>query len=138
MKRVTWLVIPIALVALIATSALATAKPKNSKVKSKITGVAPYAKVKGQVFFEVKGNKGRRLRVHVERAKIVAGQTLDVYVGVDNVGPLFVKSAGEGKLDLWSRRGAAVPAEVSGDTLELRTVTTDTVATQDVVARAQF
>jgi hypothetical protein len=57
----------------------------------------------------------------VEGVRAAQRATLDVLLGGTKVGSMTVSDDGEAKLKLSTEKGAALPASVSGRTLEVRT-----------------
>jgi hypothetical protein len=103
------------------TTPTATPKPAQAtKAEIALAGSSAYPTARGEAQYEGKGDKGR-LEVELEGARAARGRTLDVLLGGTKLGSTTVSNDGEAEIKLSTEKGAAIPASVSGKTLEVRT-----------------
>ena len=120
-KRILWILVPALLLVFgLTATGIATAHSPVVKAKIKLVGSADFPAVKGVARFRITGNGHRRFRVQVKRANPLIGETLDVFLAGDKLGTLRIKTDGEGKLDLRTKKAHDVPTSVAGKLVEVK------------------
>ena len=109
------------------TSRIAGAKSAEVIHRAALTGSTSYPAVNGEAKWKSKGGD-RELEVQIEDAGKLKGKRLAVRVGGSLIGSMRVSNLGRARLVLRTEAGQAVPADVVGKAVKVRTADGVTVA----------
>ncbi len=99
---------------------LTSLKDSGTRLEVRLGAAPGFAVAKGKAKYQNAGGE-REFQVEVENVRALSGQTLGVFVSGKRVGGARVNRFGEGRLELNSDRGQAVPAVASGTGVKVKT-----------------